>query len=200
VAPSPAAPYARAPHQRQRFRVNQSRTSLEDLLDRTARGDRKAFAALYTAASAKLCGVILRIVRDRTVADDVLQEAFVRIWQRADQYDAGIARAMTWMASVARNAAIDEIRRRRPAAANVEIEEVADLFAYDPATATDELRALAECLGRLEPKQRDCVLLAYHEGYSREELSARFDSPVGTIKVWLHRATAALRTCLEQAS
>lgn len=172
--------------------------SLETLLARTGRGDRGAFAALYQAASGKLCGVALRIVKDRSVADDVLQEAFVRIWQNAGQFDAARGRAITWMAAIARNAAIDEIRRRRPTAANVEIEEVAELFAHDPASASDELRALAECLGRLDPKHRECVLLAYYHGLSREELSERFDAPVGTVKVWLHRAAASLRTCLEQ--
>jgi RNA polymerase sigma-70 factor (ECF subfamily) len=197
VARRLAASYVRPPNPPV-TRVTQSPAGLEELLQRTARSDRKAFAALYQAAASKLFGVALRIVRDRGVADDVLQEAFVRIWQGAGQFDPARGRAITWMATIARNAAIDEIRRRRPAAADVEIEEVADLFAYDPAGTSDALRALAECLGRLDPKHRECVLLAYHHGLSREELSERFDAPVGTVKVWLHRAAASLRTCLEQ--
>lgn len=175
---------------------------LEALIRRVAAGDRAAFERLYAAASAKLFGIVLRISRDRASAEDVLQETFVRIWRNAPRYEAASGRPITWMASIARNAAIDAVRRRRALDARISPDGDDDALAAVPdetALAVDpgDREALRTCLGRLEAEQRDCVLLAYRDGLSREELAERFDRPVGTIKTWLHRALARLKDCLE---
>ena len=177
---------------------------LEALIGRVARGDRAAFERLYAATSAKLFGIVLRICRDRAIAEDVLQEAYVRIWRNAPRYEAASGRPVTWMAAIARNAAIDAVRQRRTWEARLVDGDGAEALAAvvdETALAVDpgERQALGECLQRLEDIQRQCVLLAYHEGWSREDLAERFERPVGTIKTWLHRALARLRDCLNGA-
>jgi len=172
------------------------------LLGRVAAGDRGAFERLYAATSAKLFGIVLRISRDRATAEDVLQETFVRIWRNAPRYDAASGRPVTWMAAIARNAAIDAVRRRRILDARISPDGDEDALAAVPdpaALAVDpgDREALRTCLGRLEAEHRDCVMLAYLDGLSREELAERFGRPVGTIKTWLHRALARLKDCLE---
>jgi RNA polymerase sigma-70 factor (ECF subfamily) len=173
---------------------------LSGLLARVAGRDRAAFAAVYRATSAKLWGIIVRILPRRDLAEDVLQDVYVRIWERAGSFDPAKASPITWMASIARNRAIDEVRRRRP----VSIEEAPEALEVaesgpDPlasAEQSEELRRLKECLEALEPERRDMVLLAYYSGLSRDELAQRYAHPVNTIKTWLHRSLAQLRKCL----
>jgi RNA polymerase sigma-70 factor (ECF subfamily) len=134
------------------------------------------------------------------VAEDVLQDVYVRIWERAGSFDPAKASPITWMASIARNRAIDEVRRRRPVSIEEAPEalEVADSGAdpFDSAQQSEELRRLKQCLDGLEPDRREMVLLAYYSGLSREELAQRFAAPVNTVKTWLHRSLAQLRKCL----
>ncbi|WP_244635549.1 sigma-70 family RNA polymerase sigma factor [Chthonobacter albigriseus] len=175
---------------------------LTRLLAQTASGNRPAFHQLYSAVSSKLFGVVLRIVRDRAIAEDVLQDTFLRIWRKAADYDPKSGRPVTWMAAIARNAAIDVVRQRQTARNRFadtdedSLEALADPDA-DAVHPTDR-EALRRCLGTLEDEQRTVVLLAYQDGYSREELAERFDRPVGTIKTWLHRSLARLKECLER--
>jgi RNA polymerase sigma-70 factor (ECF subfamily) len=173
---------------------------LSALLKRVAARDREAFSAVYRATSRKLWGIILRILPRRDVAEDVLQDVYVKIWERAESFDPAKASPITWMASIARNRAIDEIRRRRPVSIEdaPEALEVAETGAdpLDSAQQSDELRRLRQCLEGLEPERREMVLLAYYSGLSRDELAQRFAHPVNTIKVWLHRSLAQLRKCL----
>jgi RNA polymerase sigma-70 factor, ECF subfamily len=170
------------------------------LLARIATQDRAAFSALYTATSAKLYGVVWRILPAKDRAEDVLQDVYVRIWNRAASYDPSKASPIAWMATIARNRAIDELRRRAPVSIE-EAPQALDVAAdgLDPlgaAQQTEELRRLNECLDALEGDRRQMVLLAYYMGLSRDEIAARFGHPVGTIKVWLHRSLAQLRKCL----
>ncbi len=173
---------------------------LTGLLARVATRDRDAFAAVYRATSAKLWGIVLRILPRRDLAEDVLQDVYVKIWERAGSFDPAKASPITWMASIARNRAIDEIRRRRP----VSIEETPEALdvaegGADPlerAQQSEELRRLKTCLEGLEPERREMVLLAYYSGLSREELAQRYSHPVNTIKTWLHRSLTQLRKCL----
>lgn len=175
--------------------------SLAELLTAAGAGDRQAFAQLYAQTSPKLFGVVLRICRQRQTAEDVLQETFVKIWRFAATYRAEASPPLTWMAAVARNTAIDGVRRRvdLPMAVDEEgrsaAENVPDPVVVQPSDAFD-MRALHKCLDGLDSEQRSVITLAYVDGYSREELADRFQRPVGTIKTWLHRGLAKLKDCL----
>lgn len=170
------------------------------LLQRVARGDRAAFALLYGATSAKLYGIILRILKRRDIAEEVLQDVYVKIWERAGDYEAGRASPVTWMAVIARNRALDELRKATP----LSLEDMPAGFdvasdapgPFELLGRSDDGRRLRGCLGALEPDKRQIVMLAYLDGLSREELSKRFNAPVATIKTWLHRSLAQLKGCL----
>ncbi len=177
---------------------------LRRLLAGIARGEADRLADLYDRTSPKLYGLILRIQRDRSLAEDVLQDVYMRIWQAAGSYKPEAGPPMPWLVTIARHRAIDSVRRRSEVQ-GPEPESGEDWVArlidpHDGAAALMDREALLACLGRLEPAHRDCVVLAYCEGFSREELALRFDRPVNTIKTWLHRALAGLRTCLETVS
>ncbi|WP_231639337.1 sigma-70 family RNA polymerase sigma factor [Sphingomonas profundi] len=171
---------------------------LEELLAAIAEGDRRAFATLYTRTAAKLYGTILRILPEGGQADDALQDVYARIWHIAGGYDAARGRPITWLATIARNRALDVLRRERSGAHGRVVDVDAELLAAIPDEHTDpaESAALAQCLATLDPVHRECILLAYLHGASREELGARFGKPSGTIKSWISRGLASLRGCL----
>src|SRR6185437_5276206 len=173
---------------------------LSQLLRGVAQRDRSAFAKVYQATSAKLYGIVLRILRRRDIADEVLQEVYVKIWERAADFDSEKASPISWMAAIARNRALDEVRRKQPVALE-DHPEVQD-FASDDETAlaavmrSEDGRRLAEYLKRLEPDRRQMVVFAYCEGLSRDELAKKYGQPVNTIKTWLRRSLAQLKGCL----
>ena len=173
---------------------------LVSLMTRVASRDRAAFASLYRATQAKLFGLIVRIVERRDVAGEVLQEVYVRIWEKAADFDLTKGTPLAWMTAIARNRALDEVRRPKPMA----LEDVADGFdppaeEIDPLASRDRserLAALLRCLDALDPEKRKIVLLAYYRGASREVLAKKFDHPVPTIKTWLRRSLSELKDCL----
>ncbi|RXF75370.1 sigma-70 family RNA polymerase sigma factor [Hansschlegelia zhihuaiae] len=174
---------------------------LSRLLGACADGDREAFARLYQASSAKLYGIALRILRRSDLAEEAVQDAYVRIWRRASDFDPARASAVAWMAAIARNRALD-IARLKTEAPLDDAPNAGDAILDAPspeaeAELNDELRRLAACLEELESDRREAVLLAYRSGWSREELAARFGRPVGTLKTWLRRSLMSLRRCLE---
>jgi RNA polymerase sigma-70 factor (ECF subfamily) len=177
-------------------------SNLVSLLHRVAAQDRAAFSALYQATSAKLYGIILRILQRRDIADEVLQEVYVVIWERAQLYDATKASPITWMAAIARNRALDEVRRKT-ALSIEDVPEVADIASdeehpLDRMEQSEELKRLFRCLEGLDAERREMVLLAYRDGLTREALGERFSRPAGTIKTWLRRSLQQLRECLGQ--
>ncbi len=173
---------------------------LSDLLSRIARRDAAAFSTLYKRTSAKLYGVVARILTRGDVAADVLQEVYVRIWEKAGEFDPVRGSPLAWMATIARNRALDEVRRVRPASLEDQPEGFEPAAEEIDPLATRErsegLAALVNCLKALDEEKRAVVLLAYYRGLSREALAKRFGRPVPTIKTWLHRSLAQLRDCL----
>ncbi len=178
--------------------------TLSRLIAAVATRDEGALRALYHIAAPKLFGIVLRIQRDRSLAEDVLQDVFVRIWQSAESYRPESGPPLPWLCAIARNRAIDTVRRRGerqgPVFEDGEdwVERLAD--PRDSESAILGREALGACLKRLDRIQAECVLLAYCEGLSREELAQRYERPVNTIKTWLHRALASLKRCLEAAA
>jgi RNA polymerase sigma-70 factor, ECF subfamily len=177
-----------------------SSQDLSSLLARVAQRDRAAFAGVYKATSAKLFGIILRILKRRDVADEVLQEVYVKIWECAADFDPRMASPITWMATIARNRALDEIRRKRPESIE-DHPELLDVASAEDSALTNVMRGedgqkLTECLSRLEEPRRQMVMLAYCDGFSREELAKKYGQPVNTVKTWLRRSLAQLKGCL----
>ena len=170
------------------------------LLASVAKGDEAAFERLYAATRAKLFGVVLRILRRQDLAEEVVQEAYVKIWHSAGQFNPSLASPITWMVSIARNRAIDVVRKRSEA--SIEDEPAAMEIASDipdplaRREMTEELKRILECVGQLDPERQKLVLLAYYNGWSREQLSEKFNTPLNTVKTWLRRSMIEIRGCL----
>lgn len=175
--------------------------ALSGLLTAVAAQDRKALARLYDATAPQLLGVIHRLVRRRDLAEEILHDVFLRVWERAASYAPERGPAMAWLVSVARHAALDTLRRRQREVALDEVPGYAETADPEPdpyqrMIRTAAGRALADCLDQLETEQRYCIVLAYHEGLTHEELAARLARPLGTVKSWVRRGLQRLRRCL----
>ena len=177
---------------------------LSVLLGACARRDRHAFERLYRATSPKLFGVALRILRREDWAEEVLQEAYVSIWNHAGGYAGGLSAPMTWMTSIVRNRCLDWLRKPRMEVSDAE-GEIVDATPSDfegPLALLErsaDARAIAGCLKALEPKQRQTIVLAYFEGLSHSELAAHMREPLGTVKTWVRRGLMRLKDCLGPA-
>ena len=170
------------------------------LLAAVAKGDKAAFERLYGATRAKLYGVLLRILGRPELADDVMQETYLKVWQMAGKFDPTVASPITWMVAMARNRAIDIVRKRGDISVEDSPEALGVAADTPPPLArremTEELRRLLGCLGKLDPEKQRIVLLAYYSGWSREQLSHKLDIPVNTIKTWLRRSLLEIRECM----
>ncbi|OYT98581.1 MAG: RNA polymerase sigma-e factor sigma-24 [Burkholderiales bacterium PBB1] len=185
---------------------------LSRLLARAGLGDRAAFATLYERTSSHLFAVVLRINRDRGQAEDVLQEVYVNVWRAARTFDAAQSQPLTWLTSIARNRAIDSLRRSATQpqvqinhTSDEEDSDVYDTMA-DPSSGplemlsqASEARALTHCMDGLSAQQRQSVALAFYDGLTHAEVASHLGQPLGTVKSWVRRALAALKGCLEQA-
>jgi RNA polymerase sigma-70 factor, ECF subfamily len=170
------------------------------LLAAVAKADQDAFERLYQATRAKLYGVVLRILRRADLADEIVQETYLKVWSSAGQFDPAMASPITWMVAIARNRAIDLVRKRAETSIE-EHPEVMEVAAETPdplakREMSEELKRLLACMGALDEEHRRLVLLAYYSGCSRDQLAVEFDKPVNTIKTWLRRALFDIRDCL----
>jgi len=167
----------------------------------TSMGDRAAFDLLYRQTSAKLFGVCLRVLNDRAEAEEALQEVFVKIWTKSDRYAVSELSPISWLVAIARNHAIDRIRARRQAAADIDAaSDIADP-APGPeamAVAAGEGQRIYLCLDELEKDRADAVRGAYLKGESYAELAERHGVPLNTMRTWLRRSLLKLRECLER--
>jgi RNA polymerase sigma-70 factor, ECF subfamily len=169
------------------------------LLSRCALRDRQAFAALYSRTSAKLFGVTLRILKDRSEAEEALQEVYVKIWQRADRYVAGGYSPISWLVAIARNHSLDILRGRKPKSEDIDVAlEIADAAPTPEQAAADsgERARIDSCLDELDSDKAAAVRGAYLDGYSYDELATRFSVPLNTMRTWLRRSLLKLRECL----
>lgn len=189
---------------------------MTELLARTALGDRAAFATLYRLSSAHLLGVVLRIQKDRAQAEDVLQEVYVNVWRAAQSFDSSLSQPLTWLTSIARNRAIDSLRRRQgdpvtvsTAAATGDEDDdhdmLQDLASPNPGPLellgqAADARALRGCVAGLSGEQQQSLALAFYQGLSHAEVAAHLKQPLGTVKSWLRRALMSLKRCLERAA
>jgi RNA polymerase sigma-70 factor (ECF subfamily) len=182
---------------------------LENLLEACARRDQGAFARLYEVTAPKLFGVAVRILRREDWAEEVLQDCYVSIWNNAGRYSVGLSAPMTWMTSIVRNRCLDWLRRP-----NLEVvlqrpdddgDDPLEAIASGAPGPLDDLarsadaKALAACLGRLEAKQRQAIMLAFYDGLSHSELASHMRQPLGTVKTWVRRGLEKLKGCLGSA-
>ena len=178
------------------------RETLADSLARVGGGSPEALAEVYRATSAKLFGICLRILRDRSEAEDVLQEVYLSVWRHAGRFDPGRSSPITWLSVLARNRAIDRLRARRdrlraPADSMLAIvDEAPDALAL--ITTDQESGRLAQCLGELEEPQAAAIRAAFLDGRSYPELAHDAGVPLGTMKSWVRRGLLRLRACLDQ--
>ena len=172
---------------------------IENLIGRVALGDRQAFSMLYDATSAKLFGVVMRVLNDRAGAEDAVQDSYMKIWQHAARYNANGMSPMTWMITIARNTAIDRIRRTRPAIGLDAVVPHLTSPGPDPeqsAVAAGEARRMILCLDELEESRGAAVRGAYLEGRSYADLAEAFGVPLNTMRTWLRRSLQSLRECM----
>ena len=186
--------------ERARSGAGEARERLAQALVRVAKGDREALRQVYSATSAKLFGVCLRILPDRQEAEDVLQEAYLTVWRKAGTFDPKRASPITWLVTVTRNRALDRLRSRRPIASEpIELaSEIADesLPADALIEADQDSARLSRCMGELAPNEGALIRAAFFQGASYPELAARGSEPLGTIKSRIRRALMKLRGCL----
>ena len=174
---------------------------IEKLIGQIALGDRSAFSDLYDATSSKLFGVILRILKDKTAAEDALQDVYLKVWKNADRYASNGLSPMTWLITIARNTAIDRLRAARPTDDLMNYQDVLPAAGPSPegaAVAASDARAIAFCLEELGADRRNAVKGAYLHGQSYADLARQFDVPLNTIRTWLRRSLLTLRECMSR--
>jgi RNA polymerase sigma-70 factor (ECF subfamily) len=189
--------------------IHASAPTDRSLLQRIVARDTAALAELYDRHSRLLFGLILRIVRDRGDAEEILQEAFVRVWTRAETYDVRMVEPLPWMVRVARNCAIDRLRARRvraavhtPAIDEAAIEAAPATGIQTPEAAVldaERRRMLTGALAALPAEQRLLIEAAFFEGYTHSELAQRFGLPLGTVKTRIRAGMIAMRQQMEHA-
>jgi RNA polymerase sigma-70 factor (ECF subfamily) len=173
------------------------------LLADCARRDRDAFQRLYERTAPQLLACLLRILRQRPLAEDALQDVFVQVWNRAGQYEPGRGSAWGWLIAVARYRAIDLRRRegRMPAETGTDLDQFAandeTIDAWALGFGERTARMLNHCMGTLQPRQRDCIVLAFQGGLTHAEVSTEIGEPLGSVKSWIRRGLSALKRCLE---
>lgn len=174
--------------------------NLKALLAATAKGDEAAFHRLYQATSGKLFGVAVRILKRHDLAEDAVQDSYLRIWDGAGGYKPESGTPLGWMVTITRNRSIDLLRKRAESQLDDDLgETIKDENVPDPFSQTAQsaaLRSFLNCLKKLDGKSQNCLLLAYYHGYTHEEIAERISSPVGTVKSRIRRGLARIRECL----
>lgn len=180
--------------------VNQG-DNLEELLYRCALHDANALSRLYEITSAKLFGLSIKIVSRQDIAEDILQDSFINIWNKADQYRGNKGSALSWMIGIVRNKSIDWIRKN-PTGRDISDDVLLDMPDLNPNNNTssdlgDDVNALLNCMDELDDVQRDAISTVYYQGFTHNEYSSKSGHPLGTVKSWIRRGLQALKRCLE---
>ena len=195
--------------------MHQNVLTLEDLLRKTGAGDHKSFSLLYERTKLHLFGVALRLLRDRQIAEDVLQEAYVSVWKHSKSYSSEVGdrsySAMSWLIAIVRNKALDVLRaqgrRQEVEIPNLKDEsgnelDLEDNFAVSAAELFDQsINALkiSKCMSSIDAAPRQCISFAYYQGLTHSEIAEQIGAPLGSVKAWIRRGLGRLKMCLESA-
>jgi RNA polymerase sigma-70 factor (ECF subfamily) len=190
--------------------IDAQQTELREWLAAEARRDAVAFRRIYDATSPKLFGFAMRILVKSELAEEVLQESYISIWNNAASYQPALAAPLTWMTTIVRNKAVDAFRRAGAAGASVEIDadhfDPAVMAALESSSSTPlealqlsgDAKSLAQCLQRLEGLHRQAIALAFYHDLSHSEVAEQLKLPIGTIKTWIRRGLERLRGCMSK--
>ena len=181
----------------------------ENALKRCAEGDRQALRQLYEQESPRLLAVVMRILQSRPLAEDVLHDAFIKVWKNADRYHLELGSARGWVYTLTRNLALNALKysKRHVLAEPDFLLDLCDSKAVEEESHPDELSEWANdsstksslylCLEHLEPERKLCILHAYVDGYTQGEIAILLNKPLGTVKSWIKRSLRALKECLQ---
>ncbi|WP_128891941.1 sigma-70 family RNA polymerase sigma factor [Erythrobacter sp. HKB08] len=180
-----------------------ARAQLTDAMVRLGQGERSALEQIYRATNVKLFGICLRILGDRKEAEDALQDVYVNLWRRADRFDPTRASPISWLATFARNRAVDRLRVGKVRGGAVPVEAAAELpdampLAEDMLIDAERSARVRTCLGELDERTGEAIRAAFYGGHTYAELAEAKDVPLGTMKSWIRRGLAKLKACLEK--
>ncbi|GAA73598.1 sigma-70 family RNA polymerase sigma factor [Pseudoalteromonas marina] len=168
--------------------------NLLSLLYDTSQGDKHAFSTLYQQTSGKLFAISLNMLSNRAHAEEVLQDAFIKIWHNASEYNASKGTVISWMISIVRYRSLDALRYNKVRKEQTMGDDDFDIQSVD--VNYDENTKLVNCIEQLEPQQKQAIHLAYYKGFSHSELVDHIESPLGTVKSWIRRGLTQLQRCL----
>lgn len=174
-----------------------------DFLLLCAQGDQAAFSRLYSESSGQLLAVSTRLLRNRQLGEDALQDAYIKIWNKASSFDSSKASGMTWMTTIVRNRCLDVLRAQkvRPQETDIEYEGLDftdETLGPDGRSDLDVMTGrMMKCMGGLQENQKQAILMAYYYGMTHEEIAAKLEAPLGTVKAWIRRGVVRLKECLE---
>lgn len=168
--------------------------NLLSLLYDTSQGDKHAFSTLYQQTIGKLFAISLNMLSNRAHAEEVLQDAFIKIWHNASEYNASKGTVISWMISIVRYRSLDALRYNKVRKEQTMGDDDFDIQSVD--VNYDENTKLVNCIEQLEPQQKQAIHLAYYKGLSHSELVDHIESPLGTVKSWIRRGLTQLQRCL----
>ncbi|WP_413284239.1 sigma-70 family RNA polymerase sigma factor [Vibrio sp. MA40-2] len=181
----------------------------KNALQQCAKGDRLALMQLYEQEASRLLTVVLRILKNRPLSEDVVHDAFMKIWRNADSYNTELGSARGWIYTLTRNLALNALKysNRQILSEPEFLLDLCDKHFHDSSHHISGISEMAEdpliqasldtCLEHLEPERKLCVLHAYVDGYTQDEIAKLLDKPLGTVKSWIKRSLSALKECLQ---
>ena len=178
-------------------------TDCDELLARCAQHDATAFKKLYEITSPRMYALCIHMLKHKSLAEDVLQEAYMKIWSNAHHFIPTKGRAVTWITIIVRNETLDKLRSLQSRPVEIEVVYEGIEFASE-ALEPDQFSSLSEdtiklmhCLSYLKPEQKECILMSFYYGHTHEEMSKQLNKPLGTVKAWIRRGLKRLRLCLK---